>query len=105
MKIDANAERGDKSAKLVVKVDLEGSWAAFGKDLGALGLQVGAKLNQVGSFWRLLGALGRLLGASWFPRAAKMVPREPQGGSKSGYLVDFWWILLQICTYLSTNLS
>ena len=34
MKIDANAERGDKSAKLVVKVDLEGSWAAFGKDLG-----------------------------------------------------------------------
>ena len=37
MKIDANAERGDKSAKLVVKVDLEGSWAAFGKDLGGFG--------------------------------------------------------------------
>ena len=33
MKIDANAERGDKRAKLVVKMDLEGSWAAFGKDL------------------------------------------------------------------------
>ena len=37
MKIDANAERGDKSAKLVVKVDLEGSWPAFGKDLGGSG--------------------------------------------------------------------
>ena len=36
MKIDANAERGDKSAKLVAKVDLEGSWAAFGKDLGGV---------------------------------------------------------------------
>ena len=33
-KINANAERGDKSAKLVVKVHLGGSWAAFGKDLG-----------------------------------------------------------------------
>ena len=47
-------------------------------------------------FWRLLGALGRLLGASWFPRAANMVPRASQGGSKSGYLVDFRWILMQI---------
>ena len=37
MKIDANAERGDKNAKLVVKVDLEGSWAAFGKDLRGSG--------------------------------------------------------------------
>ena len=36
-KINANAERGDKSAKLVVKVNLEGSWAAFGKDLGGSG--------------------------------------------------------------------
>ena len=47
-------------------------------------------------FWRLLGALGRLLGASWFPRAANMVARASQGGSKSGYLVDFRWILMQI---------
>ena len=34
MKIDANAERDDRSAKLVVKVDLGRSWAAFGQDLG-----------------------------------------------------------------------
>ena len=34
IKINANAERGDRSAKLVVKVDLGGSWAAFGQDLG-----------------------------------------------------------------------
>ena len=36
IKINANAERGDKSAKLVVKVHLGGSWAAFGKDLGGV---------------------------------------------------------------------
>ena len=36
IKINANAERGDRSAKLVVKVDLGGSWAAFGKDLGGV---------------------------------------------------------------------
>ena len=36
MKIDASAERGDKNAKLVVKVDLEGARAAFGKDLGGV---------------------------------------------------------------------
>ena len=34
IKIDANAERGDKSAKFGVKVDLGVSWAAFGQDLG-----------------------------------------------------------------------
>ena len=96
MKIDANAERGDKRAKLVVKMDLAGSWVAFGKDLGSLGFQVGAKLNQVGPFGRLLGVLGRLLGASWLPGAAKMVPRGTHGRSKNGYLVDFGSILLQI---------
>ena len=75
MKIDANAERGDKSAKLVVKVDLEGSWAAFGKDLGGSGPPSWSQVKPSWSFWRLLGALGRLLGASWFPRAANMVAR------------------------------
>ena len=34
IKINANAERGDRSAKLGVKVDLGWSWAAFGQDLG-----------------------------------------------------------------------
>ena len=68
-------------------------WAGFGR---CLGLQVGAKLALKLRFWRLLGALGRLLGASWFPRAANMVARASQGGSKSGYLVDFRWILMQI---------
>ena len=33
IKINANAERGDRSAKLGVKVDLGWSWAAFGQDL------------------------------------------------------------------------
>ena len=68
MKIDANAERGDKSAKLVVKVDLEGSWPAFGKDLGGSGPPswgpwepLGVSLGRLGS---LLGYLGSLLGAS-----------------------------------------
>ena len=68
----------------------------MGRIWGALAVQVGAKLNQVGPCWRLLGALGRLLGASWFPRAANMGPRASQGGSKSGYLVDFQRILMQI---------
>ena len=53
-------------------------------------------MHQVGPFWRLLAVLGCLSGVSWLPRAAKMVLRGPNGGSKNGYLVDFGWILLQI---------
>ena len=34
IKINANAERGDRSAKFGVKVDLGVSGAAFGQDLG-----------------------------------------------------------------------
>ena len=36
MKIDASAERGDKSAKLVVKVDLEGVLACVWEGFGGL---------------------------------------------------------------------
>ena len=75
MKIDATAQRGDKGAKLVVKMDLEGSWAAFGKDLGGFGSPSWAQvepswpmLASSGCSWapfgRILGDLGSIL-AAW----------------------------------------
>ena len=96
MKIDANAERGDKSAKLVVKVDLGGSWAAFGQDLGGLGLQVGAKLSQVGPKIEILASSG----CSWAPFGRILVPKSCQHGRQGiprrlqewifgGFSVDF----------------
>ena len=54
------------------------------------------KLPQKLRSWRLLGALGRLLGASWFPGGPKIAPRAPQKGSKTRFLVDFWWIFMHI---------
>ena len=96
IKINANAERGDRSAKLVVKVDLGGSWAAFGQDLGGLGLQVGAKLNQVGPKIEILASSG----CSWAPFGRILVPKSCQHGRQGiprrlqewifgGFSVDF----------------
>ena len=71
-------------------------WAGFGRGLG---LQVGAKLSQVGPKIEILASSG----CSWAPFGRILVPKScqngpqgPQGGSKSGYLVDLGWILLQI---------
>ena len=93
MKIDANAERGDKSAKLVVKVDLGGSWAAFGKDLGGSGPP---SWSQVEPSWPILVSSG----CSWAPFGRILVPKSCQHGRQGiprrlqewifgGFSVDF----------------
>ena len=107
MKIDANAERGDKSAKLVVKVDLEGSWAAFGKDLGGSGPP---SWSQVEPSWPMLASSG----CSWAPFGRILVPKSCQNGPQGtprrlqewifgrflmDFIADFAHIYRQISRY------
>ena len=77
-------------------IDFLGFWPRFGRVSASKLEPSWVKLPQKLRSWRLLGALGRLLGASWFPRGPKMAPRAPQRGSKTRFLVDFWWILMHI---------
>ena len=77
-------------------IDFLGFWSRFGR-VSASKLEPNwVKFLQKLRSWRLLGALGRLLGASWFPGNPKMAPRAPQRGSKTRFLVHFWWILMHI---------
>ena len=107
MKIDANAERGDESAKLVVKVDLEGSWAAFGKDLGSSGLP---SWSQVEPSWPILASSG----CSWAPFGRILVPKSCQhgpqgiprrlqewifGGFSADFNADFTYLYQQVSKY------
>ena len=106
-KINANAERGDKSAKLVVKVDLEGSSPAFGKDLGSSGPP---SWSQVDPSWPMLASSG----CSWAPFGRILVPKSCQNGPQGAprrlqewvfgrilvdFLVDFAHIYRQVSRY------
>ena len=107
IKINANAERGDKSAKLVVKVHLGGSWAAFGKDLGGSGPP---SWSQVEPSWPMLASSG----CSWAPFGPILVPKSCQHGPQGiprrlqewifgrflvDFIADFAHIYRQISRY------
>ena len=77
-------------------IDFSSFWPQFGRVSASKLEPSWVKLPQKLRSWRLLGALGRLLGASWFVGNPKMAPRAPQRGSKTRFLVHFWWILMHI---------
>ena len=81
---------------MFLSIDFLGFWPRFGRVSASKLEPSWVKLPQKLRSWRLLGALGRLLGASWFPGGSKIAPRAPQKGSKTRFLVDFWWILMHI---------
>ena len=77
-------------------MDLGGSWAAFGKDLGGLGFQVGAKLSQVGPKIEILASsgcswarFGRILVPKSCQHGRKGIPRRLQEWIFGGFSVDF----------------
>ena len=106
-KINANAERGDKSAKLVVSASgrvLGYVWEGFGRGLG---LQVGAKLSQVGPKIEILASSG----CSWAPFGRILAPKSCQhgiprklqewifGGFSKDFNADFTYFYQQVSKY------